>query len=192
MTVALFSGTLPAMAFEPTVVGRPRMSTRSLTAYGIPCRGPLLFPARISASARAACARARSAVTAMKEFSFGSSRSIRPSVWPTASTGESAPDSYISPSSAMLGVGAASIDTPQDKGSRSHGRGSRNPTARARCGHQSDRPITRHHVRVVAVRRCPSVFVYQYLAISLRTIYAGRGSVGSRLARPAVVGLRGL
>src|SRR3982750_925577 len=49
----------------------PLVANRSFAPQGMPCRGPLYFPARISRSACAACASARSSVTVTTQFSLG-------------------------------------------------------------------------------------------------------------------------
>ena len=56
------------LIFDPARVGRPCTSNRFFTAKGTPASGPGFFPAAIAASTARALARARSAVTSVKEF----------------------------------------------------------------------------------------------------------------------------
>src|ERR1700712_3771578 len=64
------------LIFAPASVGRPATSIRFFTANGTPASGPGSTPAAIAASKAPARDRARSAVTAVKAFSTGLSRSI--------------------------------------------------------------------------------------------------------------------
>ena len=59
------------------VVRTPAVSRRSFSPIGMPCRGPRQRPAMTSASACRACSSADSAVTVIKAFRAGFSRSMR-------------------------------------------------------------------------------------------------------------------
>src|SRR5882757_921950 len=65
------------LIFEPARVERPCTSNRFLTAKGTPASGPTFLPAAMAASIAFALARARSAVTSVKEFRIASCFSIR-------------------------------------------------------------------------------------------------------------------
>src|SRR5918995_5190989 len=70
-SVASYSGTRSRYGSAPQPVTVPFVSNKSLSPYGIPCSGPRLTPARSSASAASASARARPWVTIAKHSSFG-------------------------------------------------------------------------------------------------------------------------
>ena len=72
------------------VVRIPAVSIRSLSASGMPCKGPRQCPCWICASASLACCNACSAVTVMNALSAGFKRSIRAMKACTSSTGETA------------------------------------------------------------------------------------------------------
>src|SRR3981081_2040363 len=67
------------LIFDPARVGRPWTANRFLTANGTPARGPGFLPAAIAASMLRAFARARAAVTSVKEFRTESCLAIRAS-----------------------------------------------------------------------------------------------------------------
>ena len=75
-TAASASGTRFRYGSAPQVVRIPFVSRRSFVPHGIPWSGPRYFPAAISASARRACSSARSRVSVITHFNFGSNRSI--------------------------------------------------------------------------------------------------------------------
>src|SRR6185369_12315055 len=62
------AGARSRLIFEPARVGSPATSNRFFTAKGTPASGPIFLPAAISASIARAFARARSAVTSVKEL----------------------------------------------------------------------------------------------------------------------------
>src|SRR6478736_6304645 len=76
------------LIFEPARVARPLTSNRFFTAKGTPANGPALFPPRIAASTARALARARSAVTSVKELSVGSCLLMRASAASVTSTAD--------------------------------------------------------------------------------------------------------
>src|SRR5438128_3485464 len=78
-------------AFDPAVVLRPRICTRSLIAIGSPCSGPRAAPERRSRSALAAAARASSRYTSMKAYRWLSSAAMRARYVATISRDEAAP-----------------------------------------------------------------------------------------------------
>src|SRR5882672_5287677 len=67
------------LIFDPARVERPCTSNRFLTANGTPASGPTFLPAAMAASIAFALARARPAVTSVKEFRTGSRLAIRAS-----------------------------------------------------------------------------------------------------------------
>src|SRR3977135_4294672 len=73
------AGLRSRLIFDPARVGRPCTSNRFLTANGTPASGPGFCPAAIATSIACALARARSAVTSVKEFKTGSCLAIRAS-----------------------------------------------------------------------------------------------------------------
>ena len=76
------------LIFDPARVGRPFTSNRFFTANGTPASGPGFFPDAIAASTARAVARARSAVTSVKEFSTLSCLAIRASAASVASSAD--------------------------------------------------------------------------------------------------------
>src|ERR1700738_1352174 len=67
------------LIFDPARVERPCTSNRFLAANGTPASGPTFLPAAMAASIAFALARARSAVTSVKEFRIASCFAIRAS-----------------------------------------------------------------------------------------------------------------
>ena len=67
------------LIFDPARVESPCTSNRFLTANGTPASGPGFLPAAMAASIAFALARARSAVTSVKEFRIESCLAIRAS-----------------------------------------------------------------------------------------------------------------
>ena len=149
ITAASRPGMLPAMILDPTVVGTPRVSSRSFAAYGMPCSGPRASPARISASALAAWRRACSAVTVRYEFSVGSSLSMRCSdLSDDLNEAKGPPSDTGAAGSQCLRAGEAPVRSIPDRVSAKEGRlpvgavrASRLPVPR-RC---SVRPFRRSH-----------------------------------------------
>src|SRR4051812_44656007 len=86
-TASSTSGTSSASTREPNVVRTPAVLFRSLIAVGTPCSGGSSPPSRTAWSARAAAARAWSAVTVMNAPICGSSASIRARQCSTSSVG---------------------------------------------------------------------------------------------------------
>src|SRR5437660_10517132 len=82
-------GARSRLIFDPARVARPFTSNRFFTANGTPASGPTFWPAAIAASTARAFARARSAVTSVKEFSTESCLAIRASAASVASIAES-------------------------------------------------------------------------------------------------------
>src|SRR3954447_25474251 len=62
------AGARSRLIFEPARVDRPATSNKFFTAKGTPASGPTVLPAAMSASIARALARARSAVTSVKEL----------------------------------------------------------------------------------------------------------------------------
>jgi hypothetical protein len=83
------------------VVRIPRVQRLSLMATGIPARGPRGSPAALAASMRSASARARSAVTSRKAFTWGSTASMRARCWSVSSRADTSPRSNRSRHSAI-------------------------------------------------------------------------------------------
>src|SRR3954468_1391381 len=81
-------GARSRLIFDPARVGRPFTSNRFFTAKGTPASGPTFSPAASFASIALAAARARSAVTSVKEFSTPSCAAIRASAPSVASRAE--------------------------------------------------------------------------------------------------------
>ena len=79
-------GARSRLIFDPARVGRPFTSNRFFTANGTPASGPTFCPAAIAASTARALARARSAVTSVKEFRMGSCLAIRANAASVASS----------------------------------------------------------------------------------------------------------
>src|SRR6266700_4805015 len=77
------------LIFDPARVGRPRTSNRFFTAKGTPASGPTFFPAAIAASMARALARARSAVTSVKQLRLLSCLAIRASAASQTSSADS-------------------------------------------------------------------------------------------------------
>src|ERR1700754_4529896 len=67
------------LIFDPARVARPCTSNRFLTAKGTPASGPTSLPAAMAASIAFALARARSAVTSVKQFRIALCSAIRAS-----------------------------------------------------------------------------------------------------------------
>ena len=76
------------LIFEPARVERPFTSNRFFTAKGTPASGPALLPEAIIASTARALARARSAVTSVKELRTELCFAIRASAASVASSAE--------------------------------------------------------------------------------------------------------
>src|SRR3954468_13493741 len=81
-------GARSRLIFDPARVGRPLTSNRFFTANGTPASGPTFCPAAIAASTARALARARSAVTSVKELSTPSCLAIRASAASVTSSAE--------------------------------------------------------------------------------------------------------
>src|ERR1700761_4747777 len=79
------------LIFEPASVEMPFTSNRFLTAKGTPASGPTFLPSAIAASISRALARARSAVTVVKELSTPSCRLIRARAASVTSSADSRP-----------------------------------------------------------------------------------------------------
>ena len=94
------AGGAPRKAREPTRVGRPMKSSRSLIRKGTPANGPPPGPPWPPALARAS-ARSKSEVT--MKFSFGCSRCARSMAAWAASTAESRPERIIAAVSVASG-----------------------------------------------------------------------------------------
>src|SRR6202012_5934279 len=77
------------LIFEPARVASPFTSKRFFTANGTPASGPTILPAAIAASTSLALARARSAVTSVKELRTASCCWMRASAASVASSAES-------------------------------------------------------------------------------------------------------
>src|SRR6478735_6075575 len=75
--VASYGGTQPSRIFEPAVVGRPCVTTTSLTAIGTPASGCSSSPAARRASTSAAVASASAAETCRYACTAGSTAAIR-------------------------------------------------------------------------------------------------------------------
>src|SRR4051795_4333809 len=82
-------GARSRLIFDPARVARPLTSNRFFTANGTPASGPTFWPAAIAASTARALARARSAVTSVKELSTESCLAIRASAASVASSADS-------------------------------------------------------------------------------------------------------
>ena len=82
------AATLSAIAFEPNVHLTPPTVIRSFTETGNPWRSPSRSPDVTACSALFAASRAMSGVAWTKQFSLGSSSSIRRKASSTTSTGE--------------------------------------------------------------------------------------------------------
>src|SRR5579871_2887484 len=76
------------LIFDPARVGSPLTSNRFFTANGTPASGPGFFPEAIASSTARAFARARSAVTSVKEFSTLSWEAIRDSAASVAASAD--------------------------------------------------------------------------------------------------------
>src|SRR6516165_11224230 len=76
------------LIFDPARVASPAISNRFFTAKGTPARGPTFRPAAIAASTAPAFARARSAVTSVKELRMVSCCLIRASADSTISSAD--------------------------------------------------------------------------------------------------------
>src|ERR1700759_5027673 len=83
------AGLRSRLIFEPARVLIPFTSNRFFTAKGTPASGPGFFPADIAASTSRAFARARSAVTSVKELRRPSCLAIRASASSVACSAES-------------------------------------------------------------------------------------------------------
>src|SRR6201995_1071636 len=79
------------LIFEPASVETPFTSNRFFTAKGTPASGPPFLPSAIAASTSRALARARSAVTAVKELSTPSCCLIRASAASVTSSADIRP-----------------------------------------------------------------------------------------------------
>src|SRR5665213_791645 len=77
------------LIFEPARVESPCTSNRFLTANGTPASGPGFLPAATAASTARALARARSAVTSVKQLRIGSCLAIRASAASVAASADS-------------------------------------------------------------------------------------------------------
>ena len=86
--VAVCGAIRSRQAAVPPIATSPSISTRSLIAIGMPCRGPTAWPERIALSAASAARRALAALTETKACSLGSRRSIRARYSSTRSTGD--------------------------------------------------------------------------------------------------------
>src|SRR5689334_924456 len=82
------AGARSRLIFEPARVGRPATSNRFFTAKGTPASGPTVLPAAMSASIARALARARSAVTSVKELRMPSCCLMRASAASVASSAD--------------------------------------------------------------------------------------------------------
>ena len=98
-SVAVTGETRSIQTFEPPVVTRPWRSTRSFSAIGMPCSGPIRWPLVIARSAASAASRASYSYRAI--YACNASRALmRASSAPTTSTGDSARLSNAADSSA--------------------------------------------------------------------------------------------
>src|SRR5581483_5783785 len=97
------AGARSRLIFEPARVGSPATSNRFFTAKGTPASGPTLLPAAMSASMVRALARARSAVTSVKELRMASCCLMRTSAASIASRAD------ILPPATALAISAALI-----------------------------------------------------------------------------------
>src|ERR1700759_2762369 len=86
------AGLRSRLIFEPARVLSPLTSNRFFTANGTPASGPGFLPAAIAASSARAFARARSAVTSVKELRVPSCCAMRASASSVACSAESFPE----------------------------------------------------------------------------------------------------
>src|SRR5690349_19409443 len=99
------AGLRSRLIFEPARVLSPFTSNRFFTANGTPARGPGFCPAAMAASIARALARARSAVTSVKELRRRSCCAMRISASSVASSAESLPEATALAMSAADWIG---------------------------------------------------------------------------------------
>src|SRR4051812_40492331 len=99
------------LIFEPARVGSPSTSNRFFTAKGTPASGPTLCPAAMAVSMARALARARSAVTSVKELRTPSCLAIRASAASIASAADMVRPVTALAMSAALSMGSGTEDT---------------------------------------------------------------------------------
>src|SRR5579863_318518 len=107
------------LIFDPARVARPCTSNKFFTANGTPASGPGFLPAASAASTAPALARARSAVTSVKELRTESYFAIRESTASVARSAESFPSltaCAVSEAESVSRPGAALISGCKDTG----------------------------------------------------------------------------
>src|SRR6266702_4708030 len=109
------AGARSRLIFEPARVGRPATSKRFFTAKGTPASGPTFLPAAMSASIARALARARSAVTVVKELRMASCCLMRARAASVAASADNWPPATALAMSAAVKSGLVVMAASRDK-----------------------------------------------------------------------------